>query len=203
MTKKQALALAVLVALASQCIDAIIHLSMDIALHIPYMAVKMAAIGFAFFWYYYWIGRGAVNNAINGMVASSIFYLYYSFAEATLDRTIFVLDEASIFIFIHWLAIIIPMALVDYLLPNTPPLPKFLPSNKTDYDSLIKYFQNVIIGGVVVGALFMFPTKAYLKANGLLLGLTHNDHVMIGTFAFIMATVAFIKIIKLRRSAQF
>lgn len=202
MTKKQALILAILVSLASQCIDAIIHLQVGIALHIPYMAVKMSAIGFTFFWYYYWIGRSALDNAINAMLASSIFYLYYSFAEATLDRTVFTLDEASIFILIHWAAIIIPMILIEYLVPVIPPLPKFMPTTSEGKDSLIKYFQNVIFGGLVAGALLMFPSKAFLVKYGLLLGVHHNEHVMAGTFAFILAAVAAVKIIKLTRRAQ-
>jgi plastocyanin len=203
MTKKQALLLAILVALASQCIDAIIHLQMDIALHIPYMAVKMSAIGFTFFWYYYWIGRSRIDNSINAILATSIFYLYYSFAEATLDRTVFTLDEASIFIFIHWVAIIIPMILVEYLVPVTPPLAKFMPANPEENESLVRYFQNIVLGGLVVGALLMFPSKTFLVNNGLILGVPHNEHVMGGTFAFILAAVAVVKIMKLQRPKQF
>lgn len=57
-----------------------------------------------------------------------------------------------------------------------------------------KKFLIIAVLGLVLGSLFLFPTKKFLKENNLLLGLRYNDHVLVGTLAFILSIIAFYKL---------
>jgi len=61
-------------------------------------------------------------------------------------------------------------------------------------------FLITVIVAAIIGASFLFPSKQFLQDNNLLLGLTYNDHVMVGTLAFILATAALYKLILLTKS---
>lgn len=184
---KKALAFTVVVTLASQTIDVLVHLAGDIAVHIPYMAVKMTVIAFALFFYTYWIGISKKDGLISCMLASALFYVYYRFAEPTLDRTIFVLDEASVFIIIHWVAIVIPYLITsEYILPQ-PRYTGIALKSKTLYATAGT--------GLALAVLLMIPTRQFLKANGLNFGFSYNDHVLAGTLALILAIIAMYKLL--------
>ncbi len=184
---KKDLAFTAIVTLASQTLDVLVHLAGDIAVHIPYVAVKMTVIAFTLFFYAYWIGVSKKDGLISCMLASALFYVYYRFAEPTLDRTIFVLDEASIFIIIHWIAIVIPYLITsEYLLPQ----PRYSGLNLKS-----KTLYSTAGTGLALAALLMIPTRQVLKANGLNFGLSYNDHVLVGTLALILAIIALYKLL--------
>lgn len=55
-------------------------------------------------------------------------------------------------------------------------------------------WYKIVIPGVIIGSLFTFPSRQFLKAYpALKLGMSYNDHVLIGTLAFIAAVVALYK----------
>ncbi len=190
MNYKKALAFAFIVTLSSQTLDIMIHLADGVAVHLPYISVKSLVIFWTLFWFSKWTGINLSHGVIASFLASFFFYLYYRFAEPTLDRTIFVLDEASFFIIIHFLCIVIPYLITwKWLL------------QKDNSNFPTSPFLNWIIGfGSLVSLLFLGPNRAFFKANpSLLLGLSYNDHILIGTLALILVVGAIYKKILLSK----
>ena len=161
-----------------------IHLSTGVAVHLPYIAVKSTVIFWTLFWFSKWVGINVPRGSVASFMASFLFYTYYRFAEPTLDRTIFVLDEASVFMIVHFLCIIIPYLItLQWLLPKNDLIP-------TDNKNL--YWVMGI--GSLVGLIFLVPDRLFFKANpSFLIGLTYNDHVLIGVSAFILVIAALYK----------
>ena len=62
-----------------------------------------------------------------------------------------------------------------------------------------KFVVSIIIFGVI-GSLYTFtPYKILKNILNLGFGLRHNDHVMIGTLALIIAVVSLYKIIRMKK----
>ncbi len=101
----KAFSLALVVALAAECIDLIFHFLLGAEVHLPYVAIKITVIAFTFFFLTYRAGISHRDGIAGAVIASLLFYVYYRFSEPTLDRTIFKLDEDTLFILIHFAAI--------------------------------------------------------------------------------------------------
>lgn len=55
-------------------------------------------------------------------------------------------------------------------------------------------FTIIAVVGLIGGGAFLFPTRAMLKDYHMTLGLSYNNHILIGTLAFITAVVAMYKL---------
>ncbi len=161
MSWKKVLAFAVVVTLASQTLDILVHLLTNVAVHFGYVATKMAVIGFTLFFFSYWVGINKKMGIISSLVAAVMFYIYYRFAEPTLDRTVFVLDEDTWFILIHFAVILIPYWLtLKYIFTEASTLGIEMEKNR---------LYTIIFFGLLLGAAFTFPAAQYLTANNLMM----------------------------------
>ncbi len=88
-------------------IDALFHLIIETAVHINYVAVKFTVIFLMVFLVTYWVGKSKTEGVFTSVVAPVIFYIYYVFANSTLNRELFKIDEDFWFIFIHITALLI------------------------------------------------------------------------------------------------
>lgn len=187
MNLKKALALSFVVTMCAMALDMMFHMATGVAVHLPYVLVKVAVVWFTLFLVYLWLGWRKWDGIIWSLGASVLFDVYYNFAEPTLDRTVFTLDEAAFFIIIHFFCIAIPFfILYKYGMDGL---------NLSGIQMAEGKLYQIIGAGALVGALGLFPSKVFLKTNGLLLGLSYNDHVLVGTIAAIAALVAAYKLI--------
>ncbi len=175
------------VTMSAMALDMMFHMASGVAVHLPYVLVKVAVVWFTLILAYWLVGWRKWDGILWSLGASVLFDVYYNFAEPTLDRTVFTLDEAALFIIVHFFCIVIPfLALYIYGMDGLS-----LSGKKISAGGLYK----IIGAGVIFGSLGLLPSKAFLKSSGLLLGLSYNDHVLIGTLAFIVALVAGYKLI--------
>ena len=187
MTLKKALDLSFVVTMSAMALDMMFHMATGVAVHLPYVLVKVAVVWSTLILVYWWLGWRMWDGIIWSLGASILFDIYYNYAEPTLDRTVFTLDEAALFIIVHFFCIAIP----------------FFVLYRYGMDGLNLSGKNISAGGLykiigfgaIIGSLGLFPSKAFLKSGGFLLGLSYNDHVLIGTLAFIAALVAGYKLI--------
>ena len=82
-------------------LDAIYHLATNTAVHINYMTVKFTLILLILFLTTFWVGKGFNHGLFSIILGPIIFYIYYIFADPTLNREIFKLDESFGYIFLH------------------------------------------------------------------------------------------------------
>ena len=178
----KSLSLAIVVALAASTFDILFHFFLGTEVHLGYVAVKVTVIFFTIFFVTRWAGVDYTRGLVGAAIAAIMFYIYYRFAEATLDRTVFKIDEDTLFILIHFVGIYLPYYLIR----------QFLPVGQTGL--LVAHSKKKLIWcaiiGIILGAVFLFPTGEFLSNNNLLLGLSYNDHVLVGTLAFIIALAA-------------
>ena len=95
------------VSLSMVVLDAFYHLATETAVHILYVAVKFTIIFILVFLVAYWVGKGAVDGLFTSIAGPVIFYIYYIFANPTLNRQIFKIDENFGYIFVHIAALLI------------------------------------------------------------------------------------------------
>lgn len=183
---KKSLSFAFVVTMSAMALDMMFHMATNVAVHLPYVLVKAVVVGFTLILVSYWVGINFKDGLAWSLGASVLFDVYYNFAEPTLDRTVFTLDEAALFIIVHFFCIAIP-----YLLTW-----KYIIERDIAGAPMSQKNQYIIIAtGATIGALGLLPSKTFLKSSGLLLGLSYNDHVLIGTLAAIAALVAGYKLI--------
>ncbi len=200
MSWSKSIAFAFLVTLAAMALDMMFHLSgeslfgVNIAVHLPYVLVKTAIVFWTLLWFTRWMGANRNDGILASLMASVMFDIYYNYAEPTLDRTVFTLDEAATFIIVHFFCIVIPYLITwKFLMQKSATgaaLDEAAPANANE-QGLYKVIGSMII----VGAIFLFPTKKFLRAYDLYLGMTYNDHVLIGALAFILVVVALYKLL--------
>lgn len=200
MSWSKSIAFAGMVTIAAMALDMMFHMAGEslfgvaIAVHLPYVLVKTAIVFWALLWFSRWMGVNRNDGIVASLAASVMFDIYYNYAEPTLDRTVFTLDEAAMFIIVHFLCIVIPYLVTwKWLMSKSATgaaIDEDAPEN-ADESGLYK-----IIGGmIVIGVIFLFPTKKFLRTYDLYLGLTYNDHVLIGSLAFILVVVALYKLL--------
>jgi hypothetical protein len=101
----QAVVFGLIVTLAMNALDMLYHISTDTTVHLNYVAVKFTVIFTTTFLIALVIGRGKVPGIVNTLLGPSMFYIYYSVATPTLDRSIFTLDENVWYIVVHTIAL--------------------------------------------------------------------------------------------------
>lgn len=82
-------------------LDMTFHLSTGWAVHLNYVAVKFTVIFLSVWMITQFIGKGMEEGVVASIFGPFIFYVYYKFAGATLDRAVFKIDEQFWFFFLH------------------------------------------------------------------------------------------------------
>ena len=86
---------------AMNALDMVYHLSTGWAVHLNYVAIKLTVIFLTVWMITQFIGIGKEEGVVASIFGPFIFYIYYVFAGATLNREIFKIDEQFWFIFLH------------------------------------------------------------------------------------------------------
>ncbi len=82
-------------------IDMTYHLATGWAVHLNYVAIKITIIFLTVWMITQFIGKGVEEGLVSSLFAPFIFYIYYVFAGATLNRAVFKIDEQFWFYFLH------------------------------------------------------------------------------------------------------
>lgn len=82
-------------------LDMVYHLATGWAVHLNYVAIKLTVILFTVWMITQFIGIGKEEGVVASVIGPFMFYVYYVFAGATLNRTIFKIDEQFWFFFLH------------------------------------------------------------------------------------------------------
>ncbi|MBI2139741.1 hypothetical protein HYU14_02365 [Candidatus Woesearchaeota archaeon] len=90
-------------------LDMLYHLAGGTAVHLLYVLVKFFVIFLVTFLTAHFVGRSTREGWFTTISGPIIFYLYYRFANPTLNREVFVLDEQFWFVFAH-----IAMMVISY-----------------------------------------------------------------------------------------
>ena len=91
----------VAVTLVMNALDMVYHLSTGWAVHLNYVAIKLTVIFLTVWMITQFTGIGIEEGIVASIFGPLIFYVYYIFAGATLNREIFKIDEQFWFIFLH------------------------------------------------------------------------------------------------------
>ena len=95
------------VSLSMVTIDALYHLATETAVHINYVAVKFTVIFFVVFLVSYMVGKSLKDGIFSSVAGPVVFYFYYVFANPTLNRAVFKIDENVGYIFVHIAAMLL------------------------------------------------------------------------------------------------
>ena len=116
------------VSFAMVTLDALYHLATETAVHINYATVKFTVIFLVVFLVVYWVGKSATEGIFTSVSGPVIFYVYYIFANSTLNRAIFKIDENFGYIFVHITALLIAYFVIyrAWVLKKGPKLMKSL-----------------------------------------------------------------------------
>lgn len=82
-------------------LDMTYHLATGWAVHLNYVAIKLTVIFLSVWMITQFIGIGKEEGIVASIFGPFIFYIYYVFAGATLNREIFKIDEQFWFFFLH------------------------------------------------------------------------------------------------------
>ena len=82
-------------------LDMVYHLATGWAVHLNYVAIKFTVIFLTVWMITQFIGIGKEEGIVAGISGPLMFYVYYVFAGATLNREIFRIDEQFWFFFLH------------------------------------------------------------------------------------------------------
>ena len=82
-------------------LDMTYHLATGWAVHLNYVAIKLTVIFLSTWMITQFIGVGKEEGIVASIFGPFIFYVYYVFAGATLNREIFRIDEQFWFFFLH------------------------------------------------------------------------------------------------------
>ena len=97
-------------------LDGLYHLGTETAIHLNYMLVKISLIFLILFLTTYWVGKGKNQGIFACILGPVIFYIYYLFADATLNRDHFIIDDSFGYIFLHILVFFIAYFTMYYIL---------------------------------------------------------------------------------------
>ncbi|MBI4016177.1 MAG: hypothetical protein HY363_00615 [Candidatus Aenigmarchaeota archaeon] len=128
LTWQYTLFFSLLVTIGMNSLDMMYHLATDTAVHLNYVAVKFTIIFLVVFLIAHLVGIGLEEGIVSSIGGPVIFYIYYTFATPTLDRSVFTLDEAVWYIVVHALALFIVywLALNHVLKVKQAPANKFV-----------------------------------------------------------------------------
>ncbi len=82
-------------------LDMTYHVATGWAVHLNYVAIKLTVIFLTVWMITQFIGIGKEEGIVASIFGPFIFYIYYQFASATLNRAIFKIDEQFWFFFLH------------------------------------------------------------------------------------------------------
>ncbi|MBI2658256.1 hypothetical protein HYX08_06205 [Candidatus Woesearchaeota archaeon] len=88
-------------------LDMMYHLSTGWAVHLNYVAIKLTVIFLSTWMITQFIGIGKEEGIVASIFGPFIFYIYYVFAGATLNRDVFKIDEQFWFFFLHFALMLI------------------------------------------------------------------------------------------------
>lgn len=192
MKPSKAFMFALVVTLAGLALDILVHLKTGTAVHFNYVSEKLIVVGFALFLLSWWVGADWQNGIGMVFIASSLFYVYYSFAVPTLDRAVFTLDEQIKWVFIHFVVIYLPYVLTLRLVDKSHlAIPEFRNPKKK--------FTILTLAGLGAFALMLLPGISFIVDNNLVIGRTYNDHVAIGILFLSVGIAALYKLILILR----
>ena len=106
------------ISLSMVMLDGIYHLATETVVHINYMGVKFTLIFLTLFLVIYWIGKGLNAGILACITGPIIFYIYYIFADPTINREFFKIDETFGYIFLHIAVFVISYAIMYNLTKN-------------------------------------------------------------------------------------
>lgn len=90
-----------LVSVPMVMLDVLYHLATETAVHINYVAVKFTIIFLTLFLTTYWVGKSWNDGVFATVVGPVLFYIYYLFADPTINREVFRIDDSFGYIFLH------------------------------------------------------------------------------------------------------
>ncbi len=96
---------AVAVTLGMNALDMTYHVATNTAVHLNYVAVKFMIVFAAVFLVAWLVGYGRTQGIVTSLLGPVAFYLYYRFASATIDHSLFRIDDAVWYIVIHAIAL--------------------------------------------------------------------------------------------------
>ena len=91
----------VAVTAAMNALDMAYHLATGWAVHLNYVAIKLTVIFLTVWLITQFIGIGKEEGIVASIFGPFMFYIYYVYAGATLNREIFRIDEQFWFFFLH------------------------------------------------------------------------------------------------------
>lgn len=183
---------ALLVTLGGQTLDIIAHLATGTVVHIPYVTAKTIVIASSLFLLTWWAGANWKHGIVMVLIATSLFYMYYRFAEPTLDRAVFTLDEQFKWIFIHWVVIYFPYLLGLGIADKAGLRP-------ASYSKKLFFYAALIAG--LLAVVFLLGLDI-MENSGITLGLRFNDRVLVGTLAAVVAVAAAYRLAFFNRLSQ-
>ena len=89
------------VALSMVVLDMLFHLATETAVHVNYVAVKFTLIFLILFLVTWWVQKGFNEALFACLMGPGIFYIYYVYADPTLNRVLFKIDDSFGYIFLH------------------------------------------------------------------------------------------------------
>ena len=98
---REALVFSFFVSSSMVMLDALYHLGTETAVHINYVLVKITIIFLVLFLTTYWVGKGKNEGIFACIAGPVIFYIYYLFADSTLNRAVFKIDDSFGYVFLH------------------------------------------------------------------------------------------------------
>jgi uncharacterized membrane protein len=101
----KALVFAVAVTLGMNALDMTFHVATDTAVHLNYVAVKFTIVFAAVFLIAWLVGIGRTQGIVTALLGPVAFYIYYRVASATIDHSLFRIDDAVWYICIHAIAL--------------------------------------------------------------------------------------------------
>ena len=97
----------IVVTAVMNALDMFYHLATGWAVHLNYVAIKLTVIFLTVWMITQFIGIGKEEGIVASILGPFIFYIYYVFAGATLNREIFKIDEQFWFVFLHIILMLI------------------------------------------------------------------------------------------------
>ncbi len=215
MKLSKVLSFAFVATMAMQTLDIIGHLTTitwggeiikpETAVHLPYIAIKITVVLLVLAFFTYFMGIGMKKGLLGAFTATTIFDIYYRFAEPTLDRSVFTLDEKSVvWIVFHAICLLVPYwLLTKYVLEK----PEYEGKAYVDPKAARNKLGIAAVLSLIASVIVLSASKAFLKKSGFFfafgpVALHFNEYVLIGTLFLIIAVTFFYKVIALSRSHE-
>lgn len=152
-------------------LDMIYHLATGWAVHLNYVAIKLTVIFLTVWLITQLIGIGKEEGIVASIFGPLMFYIYYLYAGATLNREVFKLDEQFWFVFLH-----IALMLIAYFAAF------YFVKSKKHWVRSLSFVITASFASIALSALF-FMIKMRLQ------GLDEETAARLMTFSLILMPV--------------